>query len=218
MSRFCIASFLLVVSVIMGCGKESPKIDIELTTTTPVVDAMNRMPPFSVSFINRDKRAVTLVRPGDGSVDRLRTPVISWSAIDVDDPSKDPRQPQIGRGGCGNMNPLRQDEIFTLAAGEKITFDSWGHDRISPSFWLPPGTYEVSFNYSNVPDLKWADSKMRYDRNIWLQFAHHVHKLQRDPHHDRVAMKRVRKSTPFKRTSNPVKIVVKKLWEQSSVQ
>ena len=130
MSRFYIASLLLIVSMITGCEKESPKIDIELTTTTPVVDAMTQMPPFSVSLINRDKHPVTLVRPGDGSIDGLRTPIISWSVIDVNDPSKDPPRGSTIFGICGNMNPLRQDEVFTLDPGEKITFSDW----IDPSF------------------------------------------------------------------------------------
>lgn len=212
MYRLYIVSLLLVVSVIMGCGKKPPKIDIELTTTTPVVNAMNGMPPFAVSLVNRDKRAVTLVRPGDGSVDGLRTPIISWSVIDVNAPSKDPPRISTIFGICGNMNPLQQNEVFTLDPGEKITFGDW----IRPSFWLPPGTYEVSFNYSNVPDLKWADSRMRYDRNIWQQFAHRIPSWQYGPHHDKVAMRQVRTSTPFKGTSNSVKIVVKKLWEQST--
>ena len=213
MSRFCIASLLLIVSVIMGCEKESPKIDIELTTTTPVVDGMNGMPPFSVSLVNRDKRTVTLVRPGDGSFAGLRTPIISWSVIDVDNPSKDPPRISTIFGICSNMNPLQQDEVFTLDPGEKVTFNTW-RDSIGSSFSLPPGTYEVSFNYSNVPNLKWRDRRGCY--NIWQQFAHRIRSWQYGPHHDKVAMRQVRKSTPFKGTSNSVRIVVKKLWEQST--
>ena len=214
MSRFYITSLLLVAAIIMGYKwantKESPKIDIELTTSTPVVES-HQTPQFSVTLVNRDKYPVTLVKPGDGSFEGLCTPVISWSIIDVDDASRDPRQPGIG---CGNMNPLRRDEVFTLDPGEKITFNSQRGDWIRPS-QLYQGTYQVSLNYSNVPKLKWQNSKIRYNLSMWQQFTYRVrnwrHRNWRrsGEHHDRVAMEHVRKSTPFKGTSNSVKIVVK---------
>ena len=207
MSRFYIALPLLVLAVMMGCDgantKKSPKIDIELTTPTPVIKS-HQTPYFSVTLVNRDTYPVTLVKPGDGSFDGLRTPIVSWSIINVDHPSRDGRIP---RAGCGNMNPLRRDETFTLDPGEKITFNSSYGDWIIPPH-LQPGTYEVSFNYSNIPGLKWKNSRIHY--NMWQQLVHGVHNWRPDAEfHDSVAMEHVRKSTPFKGKSNSVKIVVK---------
>jgi len=170
----------------MGCvskranTKESPEIDIELSTSTPVVE-VGETPQFSVSLVNRGKRVVTLVQPGDGSHWGWRTPVISWSIINVDVSSKNPHH---AKGRCGNINPLKRDEVFTLDPGEKITLNSW----IGPLFKFQPGTYEVSFHYSNVPNLKWSGIPLGK--------------------HDVATMERVRKSTPFKGKSNSVKIVV----------
>ena len=182
MSRFCIASLLLTVAVIMGCTSEEkpPKINIELTTTTPVVK-MDQIPQFSVSLVNHDKRSVTLVQPGDGSRVGWRTPVISWSVINTDGSLMDP----VSWGRCGNINALDKDEVFTIAPGAKIKLNSgW----IRASLPLQPGTYEVSFNYSNVPKLEWSGIPLG--------------------RHDRFAMRRIRNSTPFEGTSNTVKIVV----------
>ena len=182
MSRFCIASLLLVVTVIMGCvsDKASPKIDIELTTTTPVVEVDQAL-HFSVSLVNRGKRSVTLVQPGDGSRVGWRTPIISWSVINTDGPLMD--RASVGR--CGNINTLDKNEVFTIAPGEKIKLNSgW----IRPSLLLQPGTYEVSFNYSNVPKLEWSGVPLGK--------------------HDWFAMRRIRGSTPFEGSSNTVMIVV----------
>ena len=117
MSRFYIISLLLVVTVIMVCvsDKKSPKIDIELTTTTPVVEVDQAL-HFSVSLVNRGKRSVTLVQPGDGSRVGWRTLIISWSVINTDGPLMD--RASVGR--CGNINTLDKNEVFTIAPGEKI--------------------------------------------------------------------------------------------------
>ena len=181
MSRFCITLLLLAVAVIMSCASEEPpKINIELTTTTPVVK-MDQIPQFSVSLVNNDKRSVTLVQPGDGSRMGWRTPVISWSVINADGSLMDP----ASWGRCGNINALNKDEVFTIAPGEKIKLNSgW----IRPSFPLQLGRYEVAFNYSNVPKLEWNGIPLG--------------------RHDRFAMRRIRNSTPFEGTSNTVKIVV----------
>lgn len=184
MSRFCIASMLLVATVVMGCKyqKVPPEVDIELTTTTPVIKA-DQAPLLSVSLVNCGKRSVTLVQPGDGSSVGWRTPIISWSVINTDDPLM-PRTEEILLR-CGNINSLNKDEVFMIAPGEKIQLNSgW----VQPQFLLQPGIYEVSFNYLNVPKLKWSGVPLGK--------------------HDRSAMRRIRNSTPFEGTSNTVTIVV----------
>ena len=184
MCRFCIASLLLGVTMIIGCASEEepPKINIELTTTTPVVK-MDQTPQLSVSLVNCGKRSVTLVQPGDGSSVGWRTPIISWSGINTDD---------LLTYRCGNINALNKDEVFTIASGEKIQLNSgWVQPQfpLQPgTFLLQPGTYEVSFNYSNVPKLEWSGIPLGK--------------------HDRFAMGRIRNSTPFEGISNTVTIVV----------
>ena len=187
MKRTIIISALLLLAVIIGWVdlKTPPEIDIELTTLTPIVKA-DETPHLSVSLENRGWRSVTLVQPGDGSLDGGRTPVISWTGFNPDFP----------RGRCGNINALKKDEIFTIAPGEKVQLNS-GWIQASflgqfptqlGTFLLQPGTYEVGFNYSKVPKLKWTGIPLG--------------------RHDWFAMRRLRNSTPFEGTSNTVKIVV----------
>ena len=187
MKRTIIISALLLLAVIIGWVdlKTPPEIDIELTTLTPIVKA-DETPHLSVSLENHGWRSVTLVQPGDGSLDGWRTPVISWTGFNPDFPS----------GRCGNINALKKDEIFTIAPGEKVQLNSgWiqasflgQFPKQIGTFLLQPGTYEVGFNYSNVPKLKWAGIPL--GRHNWF------------------AMRRLRNSTPFEGTSNTVKIVV----------
>ena len=187
MKRTIIISALLLLAVIIGWVdlKTPPEIDIELITLTPIVKA-NETPHLSVSLENRGWRSVTLVQPGDGSLVGWRTPVISWAGFNPDFP--------IGR--CGNINALKKDEIFTIAPGGKVQLNSgWiqasflARFPTQPgTFLLQPGTYQVSFNYSNVPNLKWTGIPLG--------------------RHDWFAMRRLRNSTPFEGTSNTVAITV----------
>ena len=158
----------------LGCEhqKTAPQIEIVLTTTTPIIK-MDQRPQFSISLVNRGKKSVTLVKPGDGSLYGWRTPIISWSGINDDYPP--PR--------CGNINGLKKDEVFKMDPGKIVQLSGWIH----PPLPLQRGTYQVAFNYANVPELEWSG-------------------LLGSP--DWFVMRRVRNSTPFEGTSNTVKIVV----------
>ena len=157
-----------------GCEHQQtpPQIDIVLATATPVIKVDQR-PQFSISLINRGKKPATLVKPGDGSLYGWRTPIISWSGINDDYPP--PR--------CGNINGLKKDEVFKMDPGKIVQLSGWIH----PPLPLQRGTYQVAFNYANVPELEWSG-------------------LLGSP--DWFVMRRVRNSTPFEGTSNTVKIVV----------
>ena len=174
------ALMLIAIAIIgnYGCEhqKTPPKIDIVLATATPVIKVDQR-PQFSVSLVNSDKQSVTLVKPGDGSLYGWRTPIISWSGINNG----------YSWGRCGNINALKKDEVFTIEPGKMIQLDpGWGQPHFP--FPLQPGTYEVAFNYENVPKLEWSGIPLG--------------------RHDWFAMRQVRNSTPFKGTSNPVTITV----------
>ena len=114
--------------------KTAPQIEIVLATTTPVIKVDQR-PQFSISLVNREKKSVTLVKPGDGSLEGWRTPIISWSGINENYPLL----------RCGNINML----IFKIDPGKMVRLSGWIH----PPLPLQPGTYPVAFNYANVPKL-----------------------------------------------------------------
>ena len=151
-----------------------PVIAVELKVLTPVVKK-GQYPRFSVEVVNRSRHAITLVKPGDGSECGWRTPLVSWQVEGVK-PEKLVR--------CGNVNPLRPDEVFTLKPGQRATLGGWGGTPTLPG----PGTYTVRVRYENRPDLKW--------RGIPLG------------KHDEGAMARVRASTRVAAVSNPVRIQV----------
>jgi hypothetical protein len=152
-----------------------PVIAVELKALTPVLKK-GLYPRFSVEVVNRSGREITLVKPGDGSDCGWRTPVITWTVEGVK-----PR----GVLRCGNVNPLRPNEVFTLKPGQRMALDEWVGAPQLPG----PGTYTVRLRYENRPDLKWRGKPLG--------------------EHDAATMARVRASTPAAAESNPVRIEVR---------
>ena len=180
MKRTTIISALLLLAVTIGCEhqKTPPKIDIVLATATPVIKA-GQTPQISISLINRGNKSVTLVKPGDGSLDGWRTPIFLWSGINAD----------YSLGRCGNINALKKEEVFKIEPGKMVQLDSgWIQASLLAQFPAQLGTYQVAFNYENVPKLEWTGIPLG--------------------RHDWFAMRQVRNSTPFKGTSNTVTITV----------
>jgi hypothetical protein len=146
----------------------------------------------TVSVTNKGKQPVTLVRPGDGSGDGWRTPIVQLSMIPVAGKSghlkaKHPVEatPEM-RGRCGNINPLKADEVFEVAPGQTTKLTNW-HQRLHLT---APGRYSVVFLYANRPTMAWQG----------LPLAKH----------DAGAMRRVRNSTECSLVSNPIIVTVTK--------
>ena len=78
----------------------------------------------------------------------------------------------------------QKEEIFKIDPGKMVQLSRWTR----PPVPLQLGTYQVAFNYENVPELDWTDYSI--GERDWF------------------ALRRLRNSTPFKGTSNTVKIVV----------
>src|SRR5262245_34421955 len=110
---------------------------------------------FVATITNRGSKPVTLVQPGDGSNCRLRTPVVGWSVLEADaNAQKHPATvpPFKGFRGCGNINSLRMNEVFTLPPGAGIRLADW----IGHPIFEKPGRFRVVFYYHNIPDLELA--------------------------------------------------------------
>lgn len=153
-----------------------PDIALELSAAgTKVV--RGEFPAFTVRLVNRGKVAVTLVKPGDGSECGWRTPIITWSVA--------PAQPKARYGRCGNMNPLRPDEIFELKPGERVKLSEWVG---GPQMPLGPGKYQITVRYRNDPTMDWSKKGLGG--------------------HDPVAVKFAGRSTALDIESNAVEIVV----------
>jgi hypothetical protein len=162
---------------------------------------------WEVTVVNRGRKAATLVQPGDGSDCGWRTPIVEWlidgkvggeiefrsGEVEVKKGAKPAPKPALkpacltGRGRriarCGNINPLKAQEVFDLPPGKEVTFNSWVG---SPT--LPAGAHKVAVRYFHLPALEWRGSPLGK--------------------HDEKAMGRIKGSLPVALESNAVEIVV----------
>ena len=139
-------------------------------------------PRFAVTISNRGPGSVTLASPGDGSDCDWRTPAVDWSILRADvNEQKHPESPPRGiTGRCGNINPLKLSEVFSLKPGQSKRLESWiGH----PSF-DKAGRYRLVFYYQNIPTLE-------------------VSGIPLGPH-EKGVFDRIRKSTPCRLTSEEI--------------
>jgi hypothetical protein len=103
------------------------------------------------SITNASSAAVTLVVPGDGSGVGWRTPVTGWSFLpEASDKQHGEPVPDDTHRFCGNINPLKRSEVFTLQPSESRVFRDW----IQPRADLPPGRYRAVLYYRNEPTRK----------------------------------------------------------------
>ena len=202
--RFIIGIILLWVGILTGCATSqadqksvqgisqtkqvqlpSPETSCELRLELPPVIRNTATDQALIRLTNVGSAPVTLVKPGDGSDCRWRTPVIGWSVLPVDSLEQHPKEPPR-RGGarCGNINRLEADEIFVLQPGEEQVLKDW----IAFPYRTPPGIYRVVFYYSNVPEMKWSGLPLG--------------------NHDEEAMQRLRSSTPLSLVSNEVQVEI----------
>lgn len=131
---------------------------------------------------NVGTESVRLVMPGDGSEQGMRTPVISWSVLRFSSTESHPSQPVPDKLGCGNLNELEFDELFTLAPGESKELP-----QLYQRPFESPGKYRLVFLYANRPTMEWGGVT----------------------HHNQVAMLDVQGSTECNLVSNEVLIEVR---------
>ena len=129
-------------------------------------------------LVNSGDDTVRLIQAGDGSGAGWRTPILSWSV------SAGPRYAPSTFGRCGNINPLREGEVFNLQPGAVRRLTGW----VPPLPGLAAGTYRLRLSYTHDPALKWQG-------------------LELGPHDD-AEMQRVRASTPCHIESNEITLTV----------
>jgi hypothetical protein len=100
-------------------------------------------PRFELALTNRGAHSLKLVLPGEGSTEGMRTPDLTWTAIDEEGDVIDP----VNLRRCGRINPVDASEVFTLAPGATRTISG---------AWMDPagfdgGPYELSLRYKNDP-------------------------------------------------------------------
>jgi len=148
---------------------------------------LGQQPQITATITNKGSVPVMLVLPGDGSKWGWRTPLVGFSSMKSDkDKPKHPAAVPLYRGGrCGNINALKNNEVFTLAPGKSKDLPDW----IGCPAFTEPGTYSVVFYYANDPARKWVGVPLGK--------------------HDTDAMKQVEKSHPCLLISNELKLTVK---------
>jgi hypothetical protein len=143
-----------------------------------------RWPPvwIEVTLQNTDRDTVTLVMPGDGSLWGRRTPLMDWEVC----APGGPRLERMPVGLCGNINPLRADEVFKLPPGAQRTFTT-----SVPEYYPYEKSHRYQFrlSYENRPHLAWDGVPL-------------------GPH-DPNALRLLRQSTPCKLVSNTLELEVR---------
>jgi len=102
---------------------------------------------------NHSTDSVKIVLPGDGSYSGRRTPIIRWSIIKKNDETKHPKSlPDIDKniGFCGNMNPLKREELVTIKSKSGILLNGW---TPFPNIPKESGEYSAKMYYFNHPNL-----------------------------------------------------------------
>lgn len=156
------------------------ELQIELPTEAVVSEGVTAV----IRITNRGDNNITLVDPGSGdSLSHWRTPCVTWSWLSVASEETHSAAPlQLPR--CGNIDPLRPDEVFVLKPGASKVFT-----QTAPNIrQMEPGTYRVAYFYANIPDFDWQGVPL-------------------GPH-DEEAMRRVKASNPVLLVSNEVTITL----------
>ena len=194
MRRFILRLCIALLTFSLGCGvffvqkqiKGTPYSDQLSLRFIPekTVVKIDEYPVVKLYITNNGNETVTLVRPGDGSESAWRTPIVQWSILDAGDATSHPAAPDLTPKfrGCGNINALKWNEVFTVAPGETIEIE-----RGLPTF-RKAGNYRVTMFYTNRPSMQWLGVELG---------THHP-----------IAMWRVRNSTECSLTSNEVLFTV----------
>ena len=173
--RFCfgLLTFLLGLGAFIGWehlkgSSFSDELTLRFVTETPVLK-LDEPPIIKLYITNNGKDTVTLVHPGDGSEVGWRTPVVQGSILGAGDRTEH----SAGRGyehhvlRCGNINPLRWNEVFRLAPGESKEIKAW-----LPRFTVP-GQYRVQLFYANRPWMEWGGMELGFHNPIAMWRVKH---------------------------------------------
>jgi hypothetical protein len=199
---FVLCSFANATSAPAPIGV-APFLELRLRAATTKAKDGKRS-AWEVVIVNRGRKPVTLVHPGDGSESGWRTPIIEWvidgkverelggEVVVLKKGEKDAK-PELKPvcltdrcmrlQRCGNIGALKASDVFDLLPGKEVKFTS---DLYPPTLWK--GTRKVAVRYFHIPTLKWRGLPLKK--------------------HDEKAMERIKKSAPVTLESNTVEVVV----------
>ena len=154
MDRRCVLLATVLIVTLPGCFNTSetsdnppakeevveiaPKLAIDLKAVNSTIKEGD-IPEFTAALVNRSVQPVTIVLPGDGSSDGMRTPIVRWTPATT-----------VGRS-CGNINRLRSEEVLELEPGGRVRIGWLGWPHLAGK-----GKHQVSVEIEHVPDLEWV--------------------------------------------------------------
>jgi hypothetical protein len=134
------AVILLLVSSMAPAIDVPPPCGLTLKVGPPDLDLVTSWTSFTATLTNAGSRPVTLVMPGDGSLEGDRTPIVEWHFV--------PRT-SVTPGFCGNINTLKLGEVFVLNPGESRELGNWALPSVME------GPYRARMTYINEPSTPW---------------------------------------------------------------
>jgi hypothetical protein len=123
---------------------------LELTLKGPAKVYTGDPIKFRFVFHNGTGRAVTLLRPIDGSECGWRKVSYAWEVS-----REGALQKRYGYARCGNVNPLTLEDFVTLEAGKSVEIDPAFAARVGEFFdVVTPGTYTLRVVYRFDPNAR----------------------------------------------------------------
>jgi hypothetical protein len=143
-----IAAYLIACcGALSASGAQGGDISLTITASELVVQRGHQL-RIEATISNSGSTPIRLVCPGDGSEIGWRPPIVKWAFVPADGKSLYTEKPPLELGRfCGNINPLKVSEFFTLQPGQKRDISEW----ISPLVDVPAGRYRVVMHYTNDP-------------------------------------------------------------------
>jgi hypothetical protein len=140
---------------------------------------------FKIKIIlkNISKEDIKLVRAGDGSIYDQRTPRIGWNIESV---PKNKFHYWPPKAQCGTINPLREDEFFTLKKEEELDISGW-----YPRPRLPDGKYKITAFFHNDLDRPYGFGKLETMKGKFADLLRTTHPCNLTSNELLITIKRV---------------------------
>jgi hypothetical protein len=132
-----------------------PAIELELRRDPSGSRHLGSWPGATLRLVNRGSTPITVVEPGNGSPEGLRTPVLSWLVVN----GRGEQVEQRPLVYCGTINPFEPEDLVRLDPGASVTFEEY---LGFPTLTGPP-PFEVWVRYTNDPRMDWADEPLGPD-------------------------------------------------------
>lgn len=160
MKKSIVLTLLVITTALVFSSFKEENVENSLTlnitceTSNLIINKSEHL-KIKANLINDGDKTVKIVMPGDGSQTAMRTPIIKWSVIKMQE-----NQNQIMESNfslrkdarCGNINGLKESDLIELKPGQTKLVEEWiGFPQIPNEL----GKYRIQLLYKNDPKIKW---------------------------------------------------------------